>query len=85
MPSQDIPCQIYRIPTYTETLADIKSRLINLIINFITQLLHSTFFFPPTMCLLPRTIVVIIVVVVVVVVLVVIVVIHRPCCSRHRD
>ena len=38
MPSQDIPCQIYRIPTHTESYTprciDIKSSLINLIIIF---------------------------------------------------
>jgi hypothetical protein len=59
MPNQDIPCQIYQIPTYTGsytlTCIDIKSCLINLIIVVITRLLHSTFFFPPTTCLLPRT------------------------------
>ena len=51
MPSQDIPCQIYQIPTYAEyytpTRKDIKSSLINLIILVFTRLLHSTFFFPP--------------------------------------
>ena len=49
MPSQDIPCQIYRIPpymeSYTSTRIDIKSSLINLMIIFIIQffILPSSF------------------------------------------
>ena len=51
MPSQDILCQIYRIPTYMEsytpTHLDIRCSLINLLILYFTRLLHSIFFFTP--------------------------------------
>ena len=52
MPSLDISCQIWWIPTYTESITpmrigiDIESSLINLIIHYFTWLLHSTFFLP---------------------------------------
>ena len=45
MPSQDIPCHIYRIPTYmksyTSTRIDIKSSLVNLVINYFCHLITS--------------------------------------------
>ena len=51
MPSQNIPCQIYRIPIYRESITpthiDIKISPINLIIHYFTRLLHSTLFFLP--------------------------------------
>ena len=58
MPSQDILCQIYRIPTYMEsytpTRLDLRSSLINLKILYFTWL-NTSFHFLPFSCLPPRT------------------------------